>query len=45
MIGEGAFGKVFKGYDEENNRFIAIKEYNYKSFNENNIDVLFFFKY
>ena len=41
LIGEGAFGKVYKGFDEENNRFIAIKELDLLNLKEDHLDVRF----
>jgi serine/threonine protein kinase len=37
MIGEGAFGKVYQGFDEEQGRLIAIKELDLAKVNKKNI--------
>ena len=39
LLGEGAFGKVYKGFDEQNDRLIAIKELDLEHFNNGDLDV------
>ena len=34
LIGEGAYGKVYKGFDEVHGRLIAIKEVDLKAFSK-----------
>lgn len=39
LIGEGAFGKVYQGFDEDTGQIIAIKEINFRKINNKNLDV------
>lgn len=39
LIGEGAFGKVYQGFNQDSGQIIAIKEINLKKINSKNIDV------
>jgi serine/threonine protein kinase len=39
MIGEGAFGKVYQGFEEDTGQIIAIKEINLKKISGKNIEV------
>ncbi len=39
LIGEGAFGKVYQGFDEDTGQIIAIKEINFRKINSKNLDV------
>ena len=39
LIGEGAFGKVYQGFNQDTGQILAIKEINLKNINKENNDV------